>query len=78
MNICGVLVHARPELVDTVKGRLLDLPGVEVHAVTDDGRLIVTVEEDEQSLTADTVVEFQNLEGVFSAAMVYQYCDDRC
>ncbi len=72
-SICGVLVHARPEQAEAVQQRLLALPGVEIHAVTEDGRVIVTVEGDETFGAGDTLIQMQNLDGVLSAALVYQY-----
>ncbi len=72
-SICGVLVHARPEHRDAIQERLLALPGVEIHAVTEDGRVIVTVEGDETSGAGDTLIQMQNIDGVLSAALVYQY-----
>ena len=44
MNISGVLVHTRPEQTNVVKNELDNLFGVEVHAATEDGRLVVTIE----------------------------------
>ncbi|RKZ88638.1 MAG: glutamate synthase [Candidatus Parabeggiatoa sp. nov. 1] len=76
MNISGVLVHARPEQVAQVEKQLTEIPGVEVHAVTENGRLVVTVEQDNDKMIADTVLNIHNCEGVLSAAMVYQYGDD--
>ena len=76
MNICGVVVHAQPQVSDLVSQRLLEFPGVEVHAQADDGRLVVTVEEPDKAQSAETVMAFQNVEGVLSAALVYQYSDE--
>jgi nitrate reductase NapD len=76
VNLSGILVHAHPERREAVKGRLLALPGVEVHADTGDGRLVVTVEEAEAARMAQTVLRIHGIEGVLSAALVYQYCDD--
>ncbi len=73
MNISGILVHANPEQVDEVKTRLMEMQGVKVHAVIEDGRLIVTVENEDEKVVADTVLKFHQCEGVISAAMVYQY-----
>ncbi|HXK29251.1 MAG TPA: chaperone NapD, partial [Candidatus Binatia bacterium] len=44
MNISSLLIHAQPQRAEHVRAQLEQLPGVEVHAVTEEGRLIVTVE----------------------------------
>lgn len=75
MNIAGVIVHSRPEKLEGVKGALELMQGVEIHAETDDGRLVVTVEEDQDKLMAETVMNFHNVEGVLSAAMIYHHCE---
>ena len=76
MNISGVIVHARPEQLVAVRGRLTDIAGVEVHAATDDGRLIVTVEEANDRQLADTVLSLQQVPGVLAASMVYHEYDE--
>ena len=75
MNISGVIVHARPDQVGAVRGRLIDIAGVEVHAATDDGRLIVTVEEANDRQLADPVLSLQQVPGVLAASMVYHEYD---
>jgi nitrate reductase NapD len=75
-NICGVLVHARNEHIEQVRHSLLEISGVEVHTTTDDGRLVVTVESDDRKFVADTISDFQTMEGVLSAAMIYQFSDE--
>ncbi len=75
MNISGVLVHARPQRAAAVRERLLALPGTEVHAVADDGRIVVTVEDESEGIVADTLLQIQGLDDVLSAAMVYHYFD---
>jgi hypothetical protein len=47
MNISGVLLQVHPERMDEVRAALDRIAGVEVHMVTEDGRLIVTVEEED-------------------------------
>jgi len=75
MNIAGVVVHARPGQGELVEKRLVEIPGVEVHARTEDHRMIVTVEEQGDNFVADTLVRLDRVEGVLSAAMVYQHCE---
>lgn len=76
MNISGVIVRAYPEQVAAVQQCLSEIPGVEVHAATDDGRLIVTVEEDNDRILADTVLGLREVPGVLSASMVYHQYDE--
>lgn len=75
MNIAGVLVHARPEKLAGVETQLIELPGVEIHASTEDGRLVVTVEDDASRL-ADTVMGLQDVDGVLSTSLIYHHFED--
>jgi len=76
MNISGVIVHSRPEKISGVRERLAALPGVEIHAVDNDGRMVVTVEEANDRRMADTVNSLQDLDGVIAASMVYHHIED--
>ena len=76
MNISGVVVHSKPENVAAVQQRLTSIPGVEIHAVGDDGRMVVTVEEASDRKMADTVNGLQTMEGVIAASMVYHHFED--
>jgi len=75
IDICGVLVRSRSENVPEVRGRLEKIPGVEVHATSSDGRLIVTVEGGPDRNTLDTVTDLLNVQGVIATSLVYQYSD---
>ncbi|HET9699882.1 MAG TPA: chaperone NapD [Burkholderiales bacterium] len=76
INISGVLVHARPESAEAVRARLMQLPGVEVHAVSPDGRLVVTVENADDREMADTFERVQALPDVLSASLIYHHSED--
>lgn len=76
INICGVLIHTLPGKTRAVVKELSQEPGVEVHTVTEDGRLIVIVEKETQEETGDTLNRFQNIDHVISTSLVYQYFDD--
>ena len=75
MNIAGVVIHARPEKLAGVETQLTGLPGVEVHATTEDGRMVVTVE-DEAPRLADTVMGLQDVDGVLSASLIYHHFEE--
>ena len=75
MNIAGVLVHARPDKADQVAARLDALPGVEVHQRSDDGRLVITVEDIDETTAGERLLEIQLFEGLLSASLVYHHFD---
>lgn len=75
MDIASAVVHAAPGRAGEVRAQLERLSGVEIHAETPDGRFVVTAEDTAAATAADAVVQFHRLDGVLSAAMVYQYSD---
>jgi len=75
LDICGVLVRARDEQAQQVRERLQRIPGVEVHAVAEQGRLIVTVEGQGEGSTLDTINRLAGVEGVLATSLVYQHTD---
>jgi nitrate reductase NapD len=76
MNISGVLVRARPENCEKLKQQLGKIEGVEVHATTDDGKLVVTVEASADRTAADKVYQLQDMPGVIAASMIYHHFED--
>ncbi len=76
MNICSVVVHTRPEQLDAVQDRLKEMPGVEIHGGSEEGKLIVTVEDTDTSMAADTMMAFNDVNGVLNTILVYHYGGD--
>lgn len=72
MHVAGIIVRTRPEHVEQVRGELCRLDGVEVHTVTAEGRLVVTVESDDRDDAAARFGQLQELPQVLSAALVYE------
>ena len=72
MHIAGVLVQTRPEHIPQVQVRLGTVAGLEVHAVSPDGRIVVTVEGDGRKSVADALYSLNAMEGVLSACLVYE------
>lgn len=75
MHIAGVVVRTRPASIEAVRQRIGLLTGAEVHAVSPDGRLVVTVEGDDRGKVADMIYQLDRLEGVLSASMAYEHSD---
>ena len=73
MSISGLVIHVRPGDVEPVTERIAAMAGVEIHATTGDGRLVVTVDRADDGDASDTLVALQNTDGVLSASLVYNY-----
>ncbi len=76
MNISSVILRAWPEQLPGVRNGLTAIPGVEIHADGGDGRLVLTIEDGEGYTLPDVFLKLHQLDGVISASLVYQYCDD--
>jgi nitrate reductase NapD len=59
-----------------VREALEQLPGVEVHAATDDGRMVVTVEDKGDKRVVETITGFHGIKGVLSASVVYEHSEN--
>jgi nitrate reductase NapD len=75
MNISSMVVRTRPESVAPLKAALLEIPGLEIHAATEDGRLIVTLEDTPEQSVSEAVMRVSTVPGVIAASLVYEYTD---
>lgn len=73
MNISGVLIHTLPEKIEAVQDALNALPGVEVHHATEEGRMVVTIEDTNAKASGDMLVKINLMEGVLNASLVYHH-----
>jgi nitrate reductase NapD len=75
LNIGGLVVSTRPENVGRVTARLTDLPGVEVHAASAHGRLVVTVDLPGEGDIAAALHNIRDTDGVLAASVVYSHIE---
>ena len=76
MNVSSIVVHTRQQNAAVLQGELASLSGVDVHGVNEDGRIVITIEDTPDNSPADTLMNVQNMRGVLSASLIYNYCDD--
>lgn len=77
MHISSVIVNALPAQSADVQRALAGLPGVEVHAVAADGRMVVSIESVGDDVTLSHFETIRQLPGVLAASLVYhQYETD--
>jgi len=76
IDVCGVLVHAQGGKEQEVKDVLSAIDGVEVHHITENSRLIVTIELDGKRQIMDTMSSFNDLPNVVSTVLTYQHSEE--
>ncbi|MBL4614467.1 MAG: chaperone NapD [Magnetovibrio sp.] len=75
MSITGLVIHAVPKNALSVQKAIEALEGTEVHKVTEDGRLVVTVDNLDDGAAADIFDAFRTIDGVLSTSLVYTHFD---
>lgn len=71
LHIASLLVHARPELFETVKANLRLLPGLELHQESALGKLVVVIEAPNEQQILLRIEQISSFPGVLNAALVY-------
>ncbi|MCK5897038.1 MAG: chaperone NapD [Cocleimonas sp.] len=75
ISICGVMAQVLPEKMEEVTPLLLAIQGLEIHAIGDDGKLVITVESEHYKETGRRITTLQNIKGILSASMIYQHTE---
>jgi nitrate reductase NapD len=75
-HIAGIVVHANQANLEKIKQAISLLPGSEVHAVSPEGKMVVTLEASRSAVIADQINTIHALPGVYSASLVYQHHED--
>lgn len=75
LHIASLVVHSTPKRLDAVAAAVAALPGSVVHAAAPNGKLVVTLEAPSEAAMSECVAAIQHIDGVLSAALVYQCAD---
>ena len=76
MSIYSVIIHTKPENIESVSSALEKIEGVEIHAASDKGKLIVTLDHPDRGYCSDTLMGFHNIPGVLNSSLVYEYFEE--
>jgi nitrate reductase NapD len=71
IHISSMVVHARPDRLQSVKNKIAALPGAEIHGESENGKLVVVLETQNQGYITDVIEKINNFEHVLSTALVY-------
>jgi nitrate reductase NapD len=69
-------VHASQSNLEKIKQAISLLPGYEIHAVSPEGKMVVTLEASRSTVIVDQLNAIHALPGVYSASLVYQHHED--
>lgn len=72
LHIASLVVHATPRRLVSIRGAIEAIPGAHVHASSPNGKLVVTLETGSSEAMTAGVSVIQRIDGVLSAALVYQ------
>lgn len=72
MNISSAIVYAKSKDEQTLRSLLSLVPGVQVHASTDDGKMIITIESENDRSAVAVYEGIERMDGVLSVAMIFQ------
>ena len=76
IEICGMLIHTRPEHSNAVAVTLAKMPGAEVHEITDNGRIVITIEQlPDAPRLSESLAAVHNVDGVLAASLVYEHSE---
>jgi nitrate reductase NapD len=76
VHIAGVLIKAFPHNIQVVTQRLTAFPGTEVHEVSPEGNMVITVEATaEEKNVVDIITQLSVLEGVLDASLIFHHND---
>lgn len=75
VHIAGIVIFALPEHITATKVNITSLPAAEIHAISTDGKLIVTLEAESTRHILDLMDTIRALPGVVDVALVYQHAE---
>ena len=74
-HVSSLVVLTQPSLRHQLARQIATLDGAEIHAVSDEGKLVVTLEGMSQRPIMDSIDAIQAMPGVLSAALIYHQFD---
>ena len=75
VHISSLVVHATPKRVQNVEDVIAAMPGAQVHGSSPNGKLVVTLDASSADEMLSKITAVQRIDGVLSAALVYQCAD---
>lgn len=75
MSLVSLVLRIRPQTRSEAEAALHALPGVQCHLMSDDGKLIVTVEDTPAMALSDVLIAIHRVPQVLAATLAYENSD---
>jgi nitrate reductase NapD len=75
VHISSLVVHVRPERCAALRVEIAALAGTEVHAGTEDGKLVVVLETPSEAETMARITAINEMNGTIAASLIYHEID---
>ncbi len=75
-HIASVLVQAWPNKIPAIESELTRLAGVESHGSSETGKLILTLEAENDAVLVETMDRIQMADGVVNVSLVYHHMEE--
>jgi nitrate reductase NapD len=76
IHISSLVVHGRPEGIEPIETAIGALDGAEIHGVSDEGKLVVTLETSDEGEMLSRIEEINRIAGVLSVALVFHQVEE--
>ncbi|MFQ5935478.1 MAG: chaperone NapD [Acidiferrobacterales bacterium] len=74
-HISSLIVHCDTASAEAASAMIQTLPGAEVRAADEHGKLIVILETKSEAETLTLIDRINEIKGVYSTALVYHHCE---
>lgn len=71
VHISSLVVLTKPDQMQSVKSSIEKLPGTEIHAESENGKLVVVLETANQTYITDVIEKINDLDHVLTTSLVY-------
>jgi nitrate reductase NapD len=76
MSIYSLVVHTKPENIESVTNALKVMEAVDVHGINEKGKIVVSLDHPDRNYCSDTIMSFHDIPGVLNSSLIYEYFED--
>lgn len=76
VHISSLIVHVVPQYLTTIKQAIESFDGAEIYGESEEGKLVVVIETENQGYITDTIDSINQLDHVLSTALVFHQIEN--